>query len=80
MLIASLVVDDQSVVSVRPGYVVVDDLHVTPTSAAEADRLVAAFAATAHYLHVQESAASMLDPEPDGPLAECELAGQWGDR
>jgi hypothetical protein len=83
MLIASLVVDDQTEVTVRPGFVDVDSVYVTPTSANDAERLAASFTAVAHFLRVKERGQSMVDPEPDGPLAaisESELRLLCGDR
>lgn len=83
MLVASLVVDDQSTIRPRGGLLDVEGVYLTPTTADNAARLIEGLAAVERHLKAAEEAATMRLPEDPGPLAaitESELRLLAGDR
>lgn len=69
MLVATLVIDDESTIRPSGHSLRVDDMHITPTSSTAARTLAAALERLAASLLSEEIARKVTDPEPDGPLA-----------
>lgn len=82
MLVATQVVDDETAITVRPGFLDIDGFYIVPVTSAAADRLAEQAGKVAE--HMREAVArSMTEPMFDGPVAaisESELRLLAGDR